>query len=103
MWKQLYQMVKTVLSLSRQTEQNTGAIKELQLAMRELSEAVRDLSSEVRELNLKVEFQEKQATAEREHFARELQSEREKFRLQLENLLLRYRDRLPPPEEDVEE
>jgi len=95
MWKELYQYLRLTFSLAQRTQRNSDEIKELRHDLRMLREVVT-------RLELRMEYQEKQMAAERESFRRERAAEREKFQLQLENLMLRHLQKLPPPESQDE-
>ena len=78
MFKQLAELVTSLLFLARDTRENKDAITQLRRELDELVTAVEKLSSEIQRLN------------DREKL------EREKLVLQLENTLLRLERRLPP-------
>ncbi len=79
MWKNLYDLTKKLFSLTKDTEQNKADIKELQQRLRDLSATVERMAYEIR-------------------FVRETERhEREKIVLQLENEMLKFERRLPPP------
>lgn len=56
------------------------------------------LSERFLKLELQLEFRKEQHTREREHWQERQAAEREHFRLQLENLILRAQRGLPPLE-----
>ena len=72
MLKQLYELVKELLGISRDVQQHEAQIRELQDEMKAVTTAVRDLTFEVRRM--------------RDNEAHE----REKMALRLENALLRF-------------
>ena len=78
MLKQLYELARRLLVLSRDTESNKTDIEELRKEVSSLSAAVRELAFEVRRI--------------RENEVHE----REKMALRLENALLHSERRLPP-------
>ena len=77
-FKQLTELVGSLLFLARDTRENKEALTQLRRETHELADALEKLSSEVQRLN------------DRERL------EREKLILQLENALLRIERRLPP-------
>jgi DNA repair ATPase RecN len=87
MFKSLADLIKQLLSLTRDTQENKQQIKDLQVLVRELSKRLELLAFEVQRLK------------ENEVH------EREKMMLRLENSLLRFERRLPPAsrEPDTEE
>jgi hypothetical protein len=82
MWKQLYEMVRQLLTLTRETQENKGEIKELRQELRRLSEVVQRLAYEIHRVS---------EVNEHQH---------EKTKLWVENQLLKLDKRLPPPRED---
>ncbi len=76
MLKQLYELAKQLLSLTRDTEDNKSQIREVQQQIKTLTAVAQRLEYELRQL--------------REHDAHE----REKMALQLENAMLRFERRL---------
>ena len=77
MLKQLYEVGKRLLDLTRDTESNKAGLDELRQVVNSLSTAVRELAFEVRRI--------------RENETHE----REKMALRLENALLHFERRLP--------
>jgi predicted nucleic acid-binding Zn-ribbon protein len=82
MFKQLYDLVKQLLLLTRETQQNKTEIKELRQEFKELTAVVQRLAYEIH------------GTSENEAH------EREKLVLRLENELLKFERRLPPGKSD---
>jgi predicted nucleic acid-binding Zn-ribbon protein len=78
MLKQLYELARRILFLSRELDECKEQIRGLQKQMEELTATVHRLAYEVRRVN--------------ENDAHE----REKMALRLENALLRFERRLPP-------
>lgn len=101
MWKTLFELVRQVLRLAEEMQQNRADLKELQRGVRDLShkaeQEVRDIRQEfardVRELRTATErlAYELQRVSERD------EAERQKLILQLENQMLRFERRLAPP------
>ena len=79
MWQQFFDGLKKLILLKEQTDRNIADIAELQKDVKELTLVVRDLIYEVR--------------GNKSNEAHE----REKMALRLENELLRFERRLPPP------
>ena len=79
MWQQFLSGLKNLILLQEQTDQNTAKLKEMQAELKALSAVVRDLIYEVR-------GNKRDETHERENTA-----------LRLENELLKFERRLPPP------
>ena len=79
MWQQFFSGLENLIFLQEQTDQNTAKLKEMQTELKALSAVVRDLVYEVRGNKNKEAH------------------EREKMALRLENELLRFERRLPPP------
>ncbi len=77
MLKQILELAKRLLLLTRETEENKAQIKKLQEQMESVMTAIRQLTFEVHQLR-------DQET-----------HEREKMALQLENAMLRFERRLP--------
>lgn len=78
MFKQLTELVGSLLFLARDTRENKEAITQLRREVHELATAVEKLSFEVQQIHGREKL------------------EREKLVLQLENALLRIERRLPP-------
>lgn len=74
--KYLYELGKAVLKLKETSEQHTAAIKQLQTDVKELDTLMRSVAHQFELLNVNVEH------------------EREKNRLEMENFLLRLRTEL---------
>ena len=79
MWKQIFTLAKQLFGLAQDTAQNKTRIQELQKDVNELADKMQWVIFELRRLA--------------EHDA----NEREKLALRLENALLRFERRLPPP------
>lgn len=79
MWKPLFELVVRGARLTEDTAENKAAIKDLQQQVEELTGKVHLLAAELRRVV--------------EHEAHE----RKALALQLENQLLRFERRLPPP------
>jgi septal ring factor EnvC (AmiA/AmiB activator) len=84
MLKSLADLIKQLLSLTRDTQENKAQIKELQTLVRELSRRLELLAFEVQRLK------------ENEVH------EREKMALRLELALVRFEHRLPPARQEPE-
>lgn len=83
MWKYILELVRQVLRVTEDTQENRAEIKEVRRQLDELTAIVQRLAHEIALIN------------ERE------QHEREKLELRLENQLLRYEQKqLPPARED---
>ena len=92
MWKKLIGLVRDVLDLRRQVRGHDERLSELTALLREMASALNELSE--RQVRVELELQ---------HMKEQQATERENFRLKLENLILRYRRALPPGEKDVSE
>lgn len=79
MWQQLYDSLKKLMLLKEQTDKNTSDVKELQREVKELTAVVQHLIYEMR--------------SNRNDEAHE----RENMALRLQNELLKFERRLPPP------
>lgn len=79
MWQQFFDSLKKLILLQDQTDQNTAKIKEIQVELKALSAVVRDLIYEVRGNK-----------SDEAH-------ERENMALRLQNEMLKFERRLPPP------
>ncbi len=79
MWQQFFAGIKNLILLQEQTDQNTAKIKEMQSELTALTAAVQQLIYEVRGNK------------------RDEAHERENMALRLENELLKFERRLPPP------
>ena len=79
MWQQFLSGLKNLILLQEQTDQNTAKLKEMQAELKALSAVVRDLIYEVHGNK------------------RDEGHERENMALRLENELLKFERRLPPP------
>jgi predicted transcriptional regulator len=88
-WKQLFEMMRQVFTLTETMSRQQTALKELQQEVRELSRAV---DEDIRRLQSAVERLAAELTRVRE---RE-ESERKILKLELENHLLRMERGLPP-------
>ena len=87
MWKKLLEIVQDVFNLRRQVKGHEERLDDFSLSQEELAAKLAQLSERLLRLELQFQhFQERQAT------------ERENFRLQLENLMLRLQRGLPPSE-----
>ena len=79
MWQQLYDSLKKLMLLKEQTDKNTSDVKELQREVKELTAVIQHLIYEMR--------------SNRNDEAHE----RENMALRLQNELLKFERRLPPP------
>jgi ABC-type transporter Mla subunit MlaD len=81
MWRDLFETLKTVITLAEELKANREEIKEIRQELRQLTGIVQRLASDV------------------EHTKDREASEREKLILQLKNTLLLFERRLPPPKD----
>ncbi len=79
MWQQFYDSLKKLMLLKEQTDKNTSDVKELQQEVKALTAAVQHLIYEVRGNH------------------NDEAHERENMALRLQNELLKFERRLPPP------
>lgn len=91
MWKTLTGLVRDLFDLNRRVKRHDGQIDDLFGSSREMSAVVYQLSERVLRLDKLEHLQQRQKT------------ERENFRLQLENLVLRFQRNLPPRNQADEE
>jgi regulator of replication initiation timing len=89
MWKKLLEMIQDVYDLRRQVKGHDGRLNELSSSVQGLFKDSISLSERV----LRVEL-------ELQHLKEQQAAERENFRLQLENLILRAQRGLPPGEKN---
>ena len=82
MWQQIYDSLKKLLLLKEQTDKNTTDVKEL----KELQREVKELTAVVQHLIYEVRGNRNDEAHERENMA-----------LRLQNELLKFERRLPPP------
>jgi len=85
MWKHLYGMVRDVFLLRHRVDAHDKRLDGLSRSSEETSDDVMLLAQRILRLELQLEHQKEQQTTEREN-----------FRLQLENLILRLQQGLPP-------
>ena len=88
MWKKLLELVRDVFDLRRQVKGHDQRMDNLTDYVGRLSDENRALAERVLRLELQLQHQKEQHTTEREN-----------FRLQLENLVLRLPRGLPPGEQ----
>lgn len=88
MWKKLLELVRDVFDLRRQVKGHDQRMDNLTDYVGRLSDENRALAERVLRLELQLQHQKEQQTTEREN-----------FRLQLENLVLRQQRGLPPSEQ----
>ena len=84
MWKTLTGLVQDLFDLNRRVKRHDGQIDDLFGSSREMSASVYQLSERVLRLEMELE-----------HLQQRQKTERENFRLQLENLVLRFQRNLP--------
>lgn len=88
MWSKIYEIIKDIFLLQRDTQQNTEEIKELRKEVKELRrDELQNVVLFVRKLGFEI-----QRVDERE------QSERRELTLKLENEMLKFERRLPSGE-----
>jgi hypothetical protein len=87
MWKKLIDLVRDVFELRFQIKGHEKRLDDFGRFSREMTAAFNKLSERVLKLEIQLENQKEQQAAEREN-----------FRLQLENLMLRLQRGLPPGE-----
>jgi hypothetical protein len=87
MWKKLLEIVQDIFDLRRQVKGHEKRLDDFSLSQGEMAAQVAQLSERL--LRLELQFQ---------HLQERPATERENFRLQLENLLLRLQRGLPPSE-----
>ncbi len=89
MWKQLFEFMRQVFTLTETASRQQSALHELQTEVRDLS---RTVDEDVRRLQSAVE----RLAAELRHQQEHEESERRILKLELENRLLRMERGLPP-------
>jgi len=87
MWRKLYEIVQDLFDLRRLVKGHEKRLDDFALFAREMTAEFNKLSDRV----LRVELQ-------LQHLKEQQATERENFRLQLENLILRSQHSLPPDE-----
>ena len=85
MWKKIYELLEQLVTLAQRVSRHDKQIEELRQEVRELTGMIHRLAIEVNRL------------ADRQA------SEREKMELWVENQMLRFERRLPPPRSDRED
>jgi len=86
-WKKLIKLVRDVFDIRRQLKEHEKRLDDFSAFAREMSAAFNRLSERVLKTELELQHQKEQQAAEREN-----------FRLQLENIILRSQRGLPPGE-----
>lgn len=89
MWKTLIGLVKDVFDLNRRVKGHDQQLDELFGSTRDTSAHLYRLSERVLRLELELQHAKEQHAREVIHLSTQQAAEREQFRLQLENLLLR--------------
>lgn len=89
MWKKLLDIVRDVFELRQQVKRHDQRLDNLTDYVGKLSDENRSLADRVLRLEMQLQHQKEQHTTEREN-----------FRLQLENLVLRMQRGLPPGEQN---
>ena len=89
MWKKLLELVRDVFDLRQQVKGHNQRLDNLTDYVGRLSDENRSLADRVLRLELQLQHQKEQQATEREN-----------FRLQLENLVLRLQRSLPPSEQN---
>jgi hypothetical protein len=84
MWKKIYEIIKDIFLLQRETQQNKEDIKELRNEVKQVRDEMQKLILIVQKLSFDI-----QDIRNRE------ESEREKLALRLENEMLKFERRLP--------
>lgn len=85
MWKKIYDLLEQLVTLAQRVSRHDKQIEELRQEVRELTGMIHRLAVEVNRL------------ADRQT------SDREKMELWVENQMLRFERRLPPPRSDQED
>jgi hypothetical protein len=98
-WKKLFELVQDVFDLRRQLKGHDKRLDEYSLVQENLNLKVSQLADRVLRLELELQHQKEQHARERAHWQERQAAEREHFRLQLENLILRAQRGLPLPEQ----
>lgn len=87
MWSKIYEIIKDIFLLQRDTQQNKEEIKELRKEVKDLRDELQNVVLFVQKLGFEI-----QRVDERE------QSERRELALKLENEMLKFERRLPSGE-----
>jgi septation ring formation regulator EzrA len=86
MWKQIYEWLKDILTITRDTQENRAEIKELRKEIERLTNIVQHLAFDSQRLNEEIK-----------HIRKDEAQEREKLILKLENELLKSERRKELP------
>jgi predicted RNase H-like nuclease (RuvC/YqgF family) len=95
-WKQLFEFMRQVFTLTETASRQQSALNELQKEVRDLS---RTIDEDIRRLQSAVE----RLAAELHHQQEHEESERRILKLELENRLLRMERGLPPAQTEAQE
>lgn len=89
MWGKIFELVKDIFLLQRDTQQNKEDIKELRKELKELRDELQNVVLIVQKLGYEIE-----------RIDNREQTEREKLMLQLSNEMLKFERRLPSGERE---
>lgn len=97
-WKKLLELVQDLYDLRRQLKGHDKRLDESSLAQENLYLKVAQLADRVLRLELELQHEKEAHAHQHAHLKEQQIRERENFRLQIENLILRMQRGLPPPE-----
>ena len=96
MWQKIIDLARSVFAINQQTQSNTRSIEALQSEVKQLTAAIQRLAFEHQRV---LDELERMRDVMRYGQQNE-QHEREKMALRLENEMLRFERRLPPPKNE---
>lgn len=98
MWGKFIEIARGLFDLRQQVKGHDRKLDDFGQFSREMTAGFNKLSERVLKLELQLEFQKEQHALELARLKEQQATERENFRLQLENLVLRLQRGLPPGE-----
>ena len=98
MWKKLLGLAQDVFDIRRQIKGHDKRLDDYSLSQENLTLKVSQLADRVLRLELELQHTKEQHARELAYLQEQQNTERENFRLQLENLILRTQRGLPPGE-----
>ncbi len=103
MWKQLFELFRQVMTLTENTQRNQTALREMQKELQDLSRTVEDDRRQWQSALERMAYEIQRLRDELRHASERDAGERERFRLKIENDLLKSGRQLPPPSDDEDE
>ncbi len=96
-WKKLLELVQDLYDVRRQLKGHDKRLDESSLAQENLNLKVVQLADRVLRLEWELQQTKETHAREREHWQQRQLADRDNFRLQIENIVLRLQSGLPPP------